>query len=232
MEELPDVVQKDPRCNHDFDKEEMSTGGKSLSPLKVLANSMRHRKWCSVECPFSDSCPMLPLAMAKEEQIIIKGVIKHPCKRRDAPVAVQRRIANLFLNGEEGLLNEIRTSIFVTSTNLGNDNKERMQFTDTLMKFRNSIYGEKGTSINSQEPLEITVRQLSSPHGQAQEVKIGEKGYTNPEMRQLRQEKASALLEKAAVIRSKELPPDIEELDPDSLFNSDKLDDIVGAPDE
>lgn len=132
----------------------------------------------------------------------------------------------MFLNGEEGLLDEIRTALFVTSTGLGNDNKERMMYADTLMRFHKTIYGEKGTQINSQEPLEITVRQLHTPQGQAQEVKIGEKGYTSPEMRQLRQEKALALLKRKE-------PPELEmDTDPESLFHSDKLDEIAKVPDE
>ena len=227
MEELPLPVMddKDPRCNHDFSTDEQRKGGAALSPLKLLANSIRHRKYCSVECPFSDSCPMLPLSMSNEEIILVNGVKKHPCKMRDAPHAIKRRIANMFLNGEEGLLDEIRTALFVTSTGLGNDNKERMMYADTLMRFHKTIYGEKGTQINSQEPLEITVRQLHTPQGQAQEVKIGEKGYTSPEMRQLRQEKALALLKRKE-------PPELEmDTDPESLFHSDKLDDIV-SPNE
>ena len=204
---------KDPRHNHDFTPEELSKGGKSLSPLKVLANSVRRMKYCSMECPFSDVCPMLPLALS-EPPIIVNTRVRHLCKLKDAPQAVKRRINNMFLNGEEGLLTEIKTALFVTSTNLGNDNKERLQYADTLMRFHRSIYGEKGTLINSQEPLEITVRQLHLPSGVGQEVKIG---------KDQRQENAARLLNRRLPI------PGPEDTDPESLFNSEELDNIVGS---
>jgi hypothetical protein len=205
-------VRRDPRYNHELTRDENVKGGKSLSPLKVLANSVRHIKYCSMECPFSDTCPMLPLAMSETIMVGIRK--KHPCKLKDAPQAVKRRISNMFLNGEEGLLTEIKTALFVTSTNLGDDNKERMQYTDTLMRFHRSIYGEKGTSINSQEPLEITVRQLHTPSGIGQEVKISNE-----------QKQANAL----KLLQRKIPPIDIEETDPESLFTSPKLDEIVNG---
>jgi hypothetical protein len=88
-----------------------------------------------------------------------------------------------------------------------------MQFADTLMRFHRSIYGEKGTSINSQEPLEITVRQLHLPSGVGQEVKISKED---------RQNNALKLLQR----KVDNLP---ESDDPESLFSSPALDEIVGA---
>lgn len=202
------VVVHDPRQNHDFSLEDQKKGGESKSPLKLLAISVNHRKWCTLQCPFADSCPMLPLAMAPENRNQ-KG--KYACKLRDAPEAVKRRIKNMFMNGEEGLLSEIRTSLFVTSTNLGADNKERLQYTDTLMKFHSKLYGSEGTFIKSPEPIEITVRQLSKDG--AQEIKLSK----TTERKIIQQDNAWKLLQKRVP------PPD----DPESLINSPELDHII-----
>jgi hypothetical protein len=205
-EELP---VRDPRQNHDFTQEDSVTGGQSQSPLKLLTTSMNRRKYCNIACPFADACPMLPLSMA--ETVMVGTNKKHLCKLRDAPEAVKRRIKNMFMNGEEGLLSEIRTSLFVTSTNLGNDNKERLQYTDTLMKFHSKLYGSEGTFIKSPEPIEITVRQLTRDG--AQEIKLSK----TTERQIIRQDNAFKLLHR------NDAPPD----DPESLINSKKLDQIL-----
>jgi len=195
---------------------ERATGGKSLSPLKILANSIRRRKYCSVQCAFADMCPVLPLAMSKEE-MLPNG--KQPCKLKSAPQSMQRRIQNMFINGEEGLLLEIKQSLFVVSTHLGNDNKERMAYADSLMRLHKSIYGEKSQLTSSPEPLEITVRQLNIKSGDAQEIKIG----TPKEIRQLN----------AAAILSRNDPPDEpEDNDPESLFASPILETIIRKKDD
>jgi hypothetical protein len=191
---------------------ERAEGGKSLSPLKVLANSMRRRKYCSVQCSFADMCPVLPLSMSKEE-MLPNG--KQPCKMKSAPQSMQRRIQNMFLNGEEGLLLEIKQSLFVVSTHLGDDNKERMQYADSLMKLHKSIYGEKSQLTSSPEPLEITVRQLNVRSGDAQEIKIGKKPQ------EIRQANAAAILSR------NDPPQEPIDLDPESLLTSPILETII-----
>jgi hypothetical protein len=206
------------RTNHYPTAEEKSLGGKSLSPLKIVANSTRRRKYCGVQCLFAESCPMLPISMSKEFEITVHGRPRHLCQLKTAPTAIKRRIQNMFLNGEEGLLAEIKSTLFVTSTKLGDDNKERLQYADSLMKLHRNIYGEQGTSIRSPEPLEITVRQLNSPHVQAQEVAVH-----NKEGRKLMAQK----------LLDRRLPTEEEEPnDPESLFNSPLLDTIAKVPDE
>jgi hypothetical protein len=206
------------RTNHYPTTEEQSLGGKSLSPLKIVANSTRRRKYCNPECLFAESCPMLPLSLSNDNVVVINGRPRHPCKLKDAPTAIKRRIKNMFLNGEEGLLSEIKSTLFVTSTKLGDDNKERLQYASALMNLHKNIYGEQGTSIRSPEPLEITVRQLSTPTHQAQEVAV----HNNEGIKLMAQK-----------LLDKRLPTAEEEPnDPESLFTSPILDDIVGAPDE
>lgn len=205
--------------NHDLTPEERSKGGRSLSPLKILANSVRRRKYCTVECPFADSCPVLPLAQSEWTD---ESKQHHPCKLRDAPPAIKRRIANMFLNGEEGLLAEIKSTLFVTSTKLADDNKERLAYADSLMKLHQRIYGEKGAFISSPEPVEIVVRQLNTPAGMGQEVKLN-KLTKNNERLVTQQDNALKLLQRS-------MPPKLEmDTDPDSLFTSPILDDIISG---
>lgn len=231
---------QDPRHNYQFTKNDDSRGGKvtaAESPLKAIASHMRSRKYCDTFCPFYESCPMLPLSM--DSPVVVKTVrgkngreypqTKYLCKMRDAPVAIKRRITNMFLGGEDGLLNEVRNALFITSTTLGDDNKERMQYADTLMKFHKSVYGERGTQINSQEPLEITVRQLHASGTQAQEVKIekiSKRGLCSPESKKRREEGAIRLLERL----QKPDPSVIEENDPESLYSSPIIDEILIKP--
>lgn len=158
-------------------------------------------------------CPTLPLAMSAPP--LENG--KQPCKLKDAPKAIQRRIQNMFLNGEEGLLLEIKQTLFVTSTRLGDDNKERMAYADSLMRLHKACYGEKSQLQNAPEPLNITVRQLMmKPDGtqSAQEIKM------------TRQENAEYLLK--GITKADE--PPIEECDPESLMTSPVLDVILHAP--
>lgn len=197
--------------------EDQSKGGSVVSPLKILANAVRSRKWCSTQCPFSDVCPMLPLSMSKEFAVTFPdGRVKQPCKLKDAPAGVQRRIQNMFLNGEEGLLSEIKGTLFVAGTNLGSDVKERLMYADALGRLHKTIYGEKST-LRQPEPLEITVRQLNirqeGPYS-AQEVKI------------IQQDRAQAILDKRCIP-----PEDVPEVsDPESLFTSPVLDVILNKP--
>lgn len=222
----------DPRHNFELTSEDGRRGGKATaaeSPMKAIASYMRARKYCDAMCPFYDSCPMLPLSMdspvvkQKNTKNGIVRITKYLCKMKDAPVAIKRRIENMFLNGEDGLLNEIRGALFITSTTLGNDNKERLQYADSLMKFHRSVYGEKGTQINSQEPLEITVRQLHVQSGQAQEVRISEKGRCSPESKARLEAEALKLIEK------RNNPPEAEQ-DPESLLSSPILEELVKRP--
>ena len=193
--------------------EDQKKGGAMVSPLKILANSTRNRKYCTQNCPFSDACPMLPLSMSKEFEVKIKNgsceVTKHPCKLKEAPPGVQRRIQNMFLNGEEGLLLEIKNALFVAGTNLGSDVKERLAYADALGRLHKTVYGEK-SSFSSNEPLEITVRQVHKPDGvSGQEIKV------------IRQENAKKLMERRII------PDEPDDNDPESLMLSPTLDAIL-----
>jgi len=192
--------------------EERSRGGSNTTPIKALANSVRGRKWCTLECPFSDVCPMLPLSMAKESEVILDGgKVKHPCKLKDAPPGVQRRIRNLFLGDEEGLLTEIRWALFVVGQNLCKDVKERLAYVEALTKLHRVIYGDKSNVNPGEQPFKITVRQYQGENKSAQEVQID------------RQEKAAQLLSQ---LKPQPIP---DEQDPESLFLSPVLDAIVSV---
>lgn len=199
---------------NELTQDERIRGGSNTTPIKALANSVRKRKWCSITCPFSDVCPMLPLSMSKESEVMVDNVAKHPCKLKDAPVGVQRRIKNLFLGDEEGLLTEIKGALFIVGQNLTSDTKDRLAYVDSLTKLHRVIYGDKSNVNAGDQPFKITVRQYQGEHKSAQEIQIG------------RQERAAELL-----ARNKPQPiPD--ELDPESLYLSPVLDAIVSKKDD
>jgi hypothetical protein len=166
---------------------------------------------------------MLPLSMSKEFEIIDekKGYKRtfHPCKLKDAPAGVQRRIQNMFLNGEDGLLTEIRSALFVAGTNLGADVKERLAYADAVGRLHKTIYGEKAT-MSSSEPLEITVRHFSKPDG-----------MSGTEVKALQQQTARKLLDYKKTkdeIQPEEVP-DLQ--DPESLMLSPMMDTIIRRKD-
>ena len=201
--------------------EEWEKGGSSTSPLKCLANSIRKRKWCNLKCEFSIECPMLPLSMSKEFEIVeeVNGVktVKHPCKLKEAPPGVRRRIQNMFLNGEEGLLTEIRSALFVAGTNLGADVKERLAYADALGRLHKTIYGEKAT-MSSAEPLEITVRHFSKPDG-----------MSGTEVKSMKQQNAQKFLDRKKPIEftEEDMAGVPEAHDAESLMLSPILDTII-----
>ena len=196
--------------------EDKKKGGAVVSPLKCVANSTRNRKYCSVKCLFFEECPMMPLSMSKEFEIRLKdGRVKNPCKLKDAPPGVQRRIKNMFLDGEKGLLHEITSSLFVAGTNLGADVKERLMYADALGKLYKTIYGEAAI-MKTSEPIEITVRNYSRPDGMsASEVKV------------LHQDTAKKLLDRVKPITEEEVPTD-----PESLILSPLLSTILREDEE
>jgi hypothetical protein len=156
---------------------------------------------------------MLPLSLSKESEIVLpNGTAKHPCKLKDAPPGVQRRIKNLFLGDEEGLLTEVRNALFVVGQNLGADVKDRLSYVDALTKLHRTIYGDKVGNPQGDRPFNIVVRQYQKDNKTAQEVQIG------------RQEKAAVLL---SGLHPQPIP---DELDKDSLFLSPVLDAIVSKP--
>jgi hypothetical protein len=196
--------------------EDKKKGGAVVSPLKCVANSTRNRKYCSVKCLFAEECPMMPLSMSKEFEFRDKyGSIRHPCKLKDAPPGVQRRIRNMFLDGEKGLLHEITSTLFVAGTNLGADVKERLMYADALGKLYKTIYGET-SMVRTSEPIEITVRNYSRPDGMsASEVKV------------LHQETAQKFLDRVKPITEEEVPTD-----PESLILSPMLNSILHREEE
>jgi len=202
--------------------EEGIKGGSQVTPIKCLANSIRRRKWCTLKCEFSIDCPMLPLSMSNEfaitEEENGRKVTRHPCKLKDAPPGVRRRIQNMFLNGEDGLLTEIRSALFVAGTNLGADVKERLAYADALGRLHKTIYGEK-SNVSSTEPLEITVRHFSKPDG-----------MSATEVKTMRQNNAQKLLDRK---KNEIFPEDVPDLqDTETLMLSPVIDQLFVRKEE
>ena len=85
------------------------------------------------------------------------------------------------------------------------------------MKLHERIYGKEKTFVASAEPVEIVVRQLNTPAGMGQEVKLTK----TAERVVTQQDNAFKLLQRNA-------PPKLEmDTDPESLYQSPILDDII-----
>ena len=126
-----------------FTKETAPKAGKKGGMVKSDYKKLIHRKYCSPSCPFFDKCPLMPLAM-KETITLKDGRVKHPCLLKQSPLTVQRTIKRLFLDDEEGFLDELKEAIFLLKSKAsGSDIKEWVKYVETLIKAQNVIYGQK-----------------------------------------------------------------------------------------
>lgn len=138
--------------NRELAKEAGRKGGRVRSDFKKLV----HRKYCSPSCPFFDKCPLMPLALSEKNKTIMpNGRIVYPCLLRKSNEAVRRTIKRLFLEDEEGLLDELRDAIYHLKLKAaGAGVKEWMRYVETLLKAQSVIYGQK---IKEEGELEVNI---------------------------------------------------------------------------
>jgi hypothetical protein len=192
------VMEVNRRNMHKFTGQEQLHGGKTHSIYKSLANVLKKRKKCSASCYFFDTCPLMPISQAD-----------HKCKMRELPESVRKRFNDVWLNGEEGMLNDIKKSIYMYGLN-ASDQRSLKEYIELMLKLHKACYGDKSQVITNNEPLQININQLSVDKLPEKEIReIGEIG-----------ESKRSLAYKAAL--EEKLAEEIAiENDPESLFNSD-----------
>ena len=197
---------------HELTIADKQKGGQTISIYRQLANSMRKRKRCTPKCFYFENCPLMSMSMSSED---------HKCMMKAFPERIRTRFTKVFLEGEEGMLNEIKNAIF----NLGLQAdtmtlKEKRDYIELMLKLHKAIYGDKTQVISDKEPLQINIQQLQqSEFPSLGNVAVG-----------ILESKRSIKLKESIMAECKEVA-DVES-DPESLYHSTKLSDIMRIKDD
>ena len=99
---------------HVLTKEDMARGGKNKTDFSKFISSVSKRKKCNNRCPLYLDCPAMPLSTLENGE----------CKMKTLPKAIQSRFTNMFLDGEIGLIREIKNALFIYTASMDTkDNK-------------------------------------------------------------------------------------------------------------
>jgi hypothetical protein len=136
------------------------------------------------------------------------------CMMKAFPDRIRQRFVKVFLEGEDGMLNEIRTAIY--KYGLEADSipglREKREYIELMLKLHKAIYGDKSQIISDKEPLQINIQQLSGVPLETRVIEAVES-------------KRSIAL-KEAIQKECEDVANVEE-DPESLFTSPVLSEII-----
>ena len=201
---------------HVLTDEDRMKGAKTPSIYKSLANTLKKRKKCSHRCFYFDTCPLMSMSMSSVDK---------KCMMKQFPERIRSRFKKVFLEGEEGMLNEIKTAIY--NYGLSADAlpglREKKEYIDLLLRLHKATYGDKSQIVSDREPLTINIQQLQqNKEGGITEIPDG---TIKPVIHAVESKRSIAYKEK--IMEECREVADVE-LDPESLFLSDKLDQIVG----
>jgi hypothetical protein len=192
---------------HEFTPEERSKGAHQPSVYKSLANTLKKRKFCSHRCYYFDTCPLMAMSMSSPEK---------KCAMKAFPEKIRRRFEKVFLGGEDGLINEITTAIYSYGLEVETipGTRGKREFIDMLFQLHKAKFGDKKQIVSDKEPLTININQLTA----------------KPEMKEIPDATVKPIVR---AIKAKDFEGSVEEdSDPESLFTSDKLDEILGKTTE
>ena len=192
---------------HELTLADKQKGGQTISIYRQLSNSLRKRKHCSPKCFYFESCPLMSMSISSPDK---------KCMMKAFPERIRSRFTKVFLEGEDGMLAEIKGAIYqfgLQADTMGF--KEKRDYIELMLKLHKAIYGDKTQVISDKEPLQINIQQLQqSEYPQLSSVAVGV----------LESKRSIALKEK---IMSECLDVADVETDPESLFNSEKLNNII-----
>lgn len=195
---------------HVLTPEERLKGSTAPSLYKSLANTLKKRKKCSHRCFYFDTCPLMAMSMSSPEK---------KCAMKAFPERIRRRFEKVFLGGEDGLINEITTAIYTYGLEVESipGTRGKKEFIDMLFQLHKAKFGDKKQIVSDREPLQINIKQIQNTG--PQEIPDG---TVKPVINVLssKQKALNAMMEENMEIAE-------PELDPESLFTSDKLDDII-----
>ena len=123
-------------------------GGKTVTEKRKLAQAIAKRKHCNMQCRIWDKCPLKHIASNTEGK---------PCLVNKLPARVKRRFVHLFLEGEEGVINEIKETLYDLSSRTNNNVELQIAYLDRLLKFYKTVYGAK-TKLLADSDIKVKVR--------------------------------------------------------------------------
>ena len=192
----------------------------AAEPLTITIRSMRY---CSVKCPMFEVCPVMPLAVKPEE------LRDRVCLVNAGTHDLRMAYINLFLRGEDGLIEEIKRGFvnYLKETELleeafkpgkgepamGGKERERLlvhreKMMGMLMALHKTMYGEKKTIRHDNKPVAIKM------------VEIGSEGQP---VRLIREDRKLSEEEKAEFEVLEQKVMEAAAQDPESLVFSEKI---------
>lgn len=182
---------------YQFSPEDRQKGGRTKSIFKSLADSLKKRKKCNASCFYFEDCPLMPLSMSAAE---------HKCMMKQFPESTRKRFTDVFLRGEEGMIDDIKKAIYQYGLS-ANDLRGKKEYIELMLKLHKAVYGDKSQVITANEPLQININQLQS---------VGK------ETKEIPDATVKAAVEVLETKKSKELRESLEppEPDPESLMYS------------
>ena len=194
-----------------FTQEQRSKGGRTTSIFKSMASSLKRRKTCNTKCFYFEECPLMSMSLSSPDK---------KCLMKAFPEAVRKRFQDVFLSGEDGMILDLKKAIYqygLTQT----DPRGKKEYIELMLKLHKAVYGDKSQIISDKEPLQINISQLQTT---APMEKVIPDGTVKPLVEKL--ESKRSIEWKEAVMKECKEVADVEE-DPETLFNSPLLDDIV-----
>jgi len=153
-----DMVKGEP--NKIATPESLSKGGKSVSIFKVLAGSLRKRKKCTVTCQFFEHCPVNAMSIGYQDKT--NPAEDRKCLMKEFPHTVRTQFINLFLTGEEGIIQAIKTALhnYMVDVEAYGNLHDKRDMVQTMLQFYKEVYAPRREKGLKKEPLTITIRRV------------------------------------------------------------------------
>ena len=121
--------------------------GRKGGSMKTPAQKWKTQRYCNKKCIFYDRCPAISSSHALPA--VRKGNMDmHPCFIKAQPKEVQNYFQNLFIHGEEGLIQLILDLHFRLLLKVGKEasTKALKDAIETTLNMKRGIYGDKDKS--------------------------------------------------------------------------------------
>jgi len=122
---------------------------------KTFANRIRKIKHCTERCPVYDFCPVMPMAQNSKEQ-------RKPCALKSMPLKMKKRFERLFLNGQDGMVQELLSALYSVGlkTELDGDLADHRAYAHLITSTMKALYGDK-IELSGEQSTTVTVNVIS-----------------------------------------------------------------------
>lgn len=145
---------------HVLTHEDSVKGGKAISLYKTLSRTLNARKKCSTSCAFFEKCPVNALSIGFHDA-------NHPekdqqCMMKEFPATVRQQFIDMFLTGEEGMIQAIKRAMhnYMNDVDAYGTLRDKRDMIQLLLVFYDKVYNNTKRSAVKKEPLTITLRRV------------------------------------------------------------------------